>query len=75
MFRALDKKIAKDGEIHTFLDIFENEMVNHLPDKLLTLVLIEFSSRYFGGDIERCEADKILEPTLKQYMDKYGVEQ
>ena len=47
-YRFYEKKIKHDGEIATFLDVFENHMIDELPENLVKVILTEFAIRYFN---------------------------
>lgn len=72
--RKMLKQIKREGEVATFLGIFEKMVIDDIDVELLKFVLKDFTYRYYTDD-EFVKTDKDVEnePTLKHYMEMYEV--
>ena len=72
--RKMLKQIKREGEVATFLGIFEKMVTDEIEVELLKYVLKDFSYRYYNTDeFEKTDKDVENEPTLKHYMEMYEV--
>ena len=72
--RKMLKQIKQEGEVATFLEIFEKMVADELDVELLKYVLKDFSYRYYNTDeFEKTDRDVENEPTLNHYMEMYEV--
>ena len=72
--RKMLKQIETEGEVATFLEIFEKMVADNLDAELLKYVLKDFTYRYYHTDeFEKTDKDVANEPTLNHYMEMYEV--
>ena len=72
--RKMLKQIENEGQVATFLGIFERMVTENVDVELLKHLLKDFSYRYFNtNEFEKVDKDVENEPTLKHYMEIYEV--